>query len=85
MTTTPIPAEFAITGRRSVQLLRAWRARDPAAMNAVITECGTDATDVMVCLLGWLSDLLDRMPSADADAMLSDLLIDFSLDERGDQ
>lgn len=86
MTKPTDPATGAVAGRRAVQMIRAWRRHDAAGMNAVMAECAPDnsATDVMVCLLGWLSDLLDRLPTSDGDidAMLSDLVLDFALAEK---
>lgn len=86
MTELPALTPTSATGaRRAVQMIRAWRRRDASGMNAVMAECEDgSATDVMVCLLGWLSDLLDRMPTGEGevDAMLSDLVLDFALAEK---
>ena len=72
----------ALAGRRAVQLLRAWRRRDVAAMNAVMNEPteGGDI-DVLTMLLGWTSDLLDRFPPEAIDELLSDLAIEFGLQQ----
>lgn len=84
MTETPrLTPEVAVAGRRAVQMLRCYRRRDVAGMNALLGECADgSATHVLTMLLGWTSDLLNRFPPEAIDQMLCNLAIDFGLEEQ---